>query len=186
MILVTGGTGFLGSHVVSALLEKGERVRALVRRPRPDLKARGIEVAIGDVVEAGSLDAAFRGVTRVIHLAGRVDRAPEAADELYLVHVDGARNVLRAAARAKVSRFVHVSTSGTTAVSDSPDPIKDERAPDAVEVVRAWPYYLSKIFAERLALEAASLGVRLESGERAKVPVVVVSPSLLLGPGDER
>jgi dihydroflavonol-4-reductase len=92
--------------------------------------------------------------------------------------------VLAAAARAKATRVVHVSTSGTVAVSNNPEPIADESFPYATEAVRFWPYYLSKIFAEKCALEAFEPGL-LVGTERVRVPVVVVSPSLLLGPGDD-
>lgn len=184
MILLTGGTGFLGRHTAELLLAKGEKVRVLARRRDALLSERGAEVVLGDVTDAGSLRAAFAGVESALHLAGRVERTQGAADELYRVHVDGTRNVLREAARARVARFVHLSTSGAVAVSTKPDPIKDERSGYATEIVRSFPYYLSKIFAEKVALEGFDPGVRLEDGQRVKVPVVVVQPSLLLGPGE--
>lgn len=190
MILVTGGTGFLGRHVVGMLLEQGERVKVLSRRPNAELTDRGAQVVFGDVVDKATLAPALEGVTRVIHMAGRVQRGPRDADDLYQVHVDGTVNMLNAASRVPVSRFVHVSTSGTVAVSEHPDPIPDETASYATEVVRRWPYYLSKIFAEKCALEAAEPGLlasggQAAAGSRVRVPVVVVAPSLLLGPGDD-
>jgi dihydroflavonol-4-reductase len=92
------------------------------------------------------------------------------------VHVDGTRRVLEAAKRAGIKRVVLSSTSGTIAVSKE-EKILDESAPYPMELVAGWPYYLSKIYQEKLALDlAATLGLEL----------VVVNPSLLLGPGDER
>jgi dihydroflavonol-4-reductase len=185
MILVTGGTGFLGRHTVELLLASKKRVRVLARRRDALLEGLGAEVVIGDVTDPATLPAAFAGATAAIHMAGRVERTQGAADELYQVHVDGTRNVLREAARAGIGRFVHVSTSGTRAVSERSDPIRNEESGYATEVVRAFPYYLSKIYGEKIALEAFSPGVRLEDRpERVRVPVVVVQPSLLLGPGE--
>jgi len=183
MILVTGGTGFLGRHTVELLLQAKKKVRVLARRRDALLQAKGAEVVLGDVLDVATLPAAFEGVVSVVHMAGRVERTQRAADELYQVHVDGTRNVLREAAKAKVERFVHVSTSGTRAVSTTADPIRNEDSGYATETVRAFPYYLSKIYGEKIALEAFDPGVRLGK-ERVRVPVVVVQPSLLLGPGE--
>jgi dihydroflavonol-4-reductase len=165
VILVTGATGFLGRHVVAALA--GQPVRALVRQP-----ARGLdcEQVVGDVLDPASLEAAARGARAVIHAAGLVSRDPADAGRLMRIHVDGTRNVLAAATGAE--RIVVVSSSGTTAVSDDPDRIATEESPYATELVRGWPYYLSKIFQEQIAREDPR--------------VVVMMPSLLLGPGDER
>jgi dihydroflavonol-4-reductase len=92
------------------------------------------------------------------------------------VHIDGTRRVLEAARAAGVRRVVLASTSGTIAVSREAV-VLDERAPTPTEIVGGWPYYLSKIYQEKLALDlGATLGLE----------IVVVNPSLLLGPGDER
>jgi len=172
--LVTGGTGFLGRHLVRALLEGGHEVRALVRRDALSLERAGAELVRGDVLEPATLAPALEGVDVCYHLAGAVQHRGEPT-ALYRLHVDGTRHVLAAAA-GKVDRVVHVSTSGTVAVSTDPDAVFDESAPYATEVVRRWPYYLSKIYAEKVAFEAHA---------RGDVPVVVLNPSLLLGPEDE-
>lgn len=170
--LVTGATGFLGRHLVRALVKRGHRVRALSRREAPALERDGASVVLGDVLEPATLAPALEGVEVVFHLAGQVQHkgTPTA---LYDLHVGGTRNVLEAAQAARAQRVVHVSTSGTVAVSTRADRIAREDAPYAIETVRRWPYYLSKIYAEKVALEPRD------------VPVVVVSPSLLLGPEDE-
>lgn len=174
-VLVTGATGFLGSHLIPLLLEENEPVRALVRQPAPELSARGVEVVVGDVVSGTGLDAALEGVKRVFHLAGRVSRDPDAAASLQRVHVDGTRSLAAAARRAGVERILLVSTSGTTAVSRDPDPDCDETAPVPIELIGRWPYYRSKWLQERALLADAG-----------DIEVVIVNPSLLLGPGDER
>ena len=173
--LVTGGTGFLGEHVVAELSRRGERVRALVRGTYEALGG-GVEIVRGDLL-SDDLAPAFDGCERVYHLAGLVSRDAAAGQAMMRVHVDGTRRVLEAAQAAGVGRVVVASSSGTHAVSRSATPILDEEAPWATEIVSAWPYYLSKIYQEKMALE---LGARLG------VEVVIVNPSLLLGPGDRR
>jgi dihydroflavonol-4-reductase len=178
-VLVTGGSGFLGLHLVEQLVARGERVRVLTRGGAGELPD-GVEVVVGDVtrdIEGGRpLAEALAGVSHVYHLAGFVSRDPDDGQRMMRVHVDGTRRLLEAAARAAVRRVVLASTSGTIAVSREPE-VLDERAPYPTEIVSGWPYYLSKIYQEKLALDlAATLGIEL----------VVVNPSLLLGPGDVR
>lgn len=182
--LVTGGTGFLGEHLTRALCQGGARVRVLARAPAAELTALGAESCPVDLVRAArepgaeeALVQALTGCTEVYHAAGLVSRDPERGQDMMRLHVDGTRALLQAAARAGVRRVLLVSTSGTSAVSREPAPIADESAPYAVDVCAGWPYYLSKIYEEKLALELApKLGLEL----------VVVNPSLLLGPGDRR
>ncbi len=172
--LITGGTGFLGRHVVRLLAPDA---RVLVRRESRGLARLGVEQVTGDVEDAASLAHAMRGATGVYHLAGLVSRSSADTTRMMRVHVDGTRAVLEAAAAAGVKRVVIASSSGTIAVSRDAAFVADERAPHALEVVKGWPYYLSKIYQERLALE---LGARLG------LEIVLVLPSLLLGPGDAR
>jgi dihydroflavonol-4-reductase len=174
--LVTGGTGFLGEHVARELVRRGDRVRSLARTGSPILGALGVEEIRGDVTSGTELAEAVRGVAGVFHLAGVVSRDPADAQRMMRVHVDGTRRVLEAAAAAGIGRVVVASSSGTIAVSED-DRVHDESAPYATETVSGWPYYASKIYQEKLALElGAALGLE----------VVVISPSLLLGPGDRR
>ena len=170
-VLVTGATGFLGRHLVEALCGAGHEVSALVRREALRLERAGATLFRGDVLCPETLAPAIAGAEAVIHLAGRVQHKGEPTG-LYELHVEGTRNMLAAAEEAKVGRFLHLSTSGTLAVSRE-EQVFDERAPYALEVARRWPYYLSKIYAEKVALDAHARGA---------VPVVVLSPSLLLGP----
>lgn len=176
-ILVTGGTGFLGEHVVRCLVDQGaHEVRVLARSRSPVLSELGVEVVCGDVLAGDELAGAVRGCEAVFHLAGLVSRDPDDGQRMMRLHVDGTRRVLDHAAEAGVRRVVVASTSGTVAVSDR-DEVVDERAGYATEIVSGWPYYVSKIFQEKLAFErGAELGVE----------VVCVNPSLLLGPGDRR
>lgn len=173
-VLVTGGTGFLGGHLLSLLRRRGERVRVLCRAAQPKLDGLGMEVCEGSILDPAALAKAMRGVERIYHLAGLVSRDPDAASAMYRLHVDGTRLLLEAARDAKVRRVVVASTSGTIAVSDDPDAVADEESPYPYEVVRNWPYYLSKIYQEKLALSFQG------------IEVVCINPSILFGPGDDR
>lgn len=177
-VLVTGGTGFLGRHLVELLLRRGEKVRVLTRSAAaPELSGLEVETVEGSVLKPEVVARAVKDCGVVYHCAGLVSRDPDALTRMMRLHVEGTRNVLAAAEAAKVSRVVVVSTSGTIAVSKDPEELSTEASPYRYELVREWPYYLSKIYEEKQALLLAG---------SMKTDVVVVNPSLLLGPGDSR
>jgi nucleoside-diphosphate-sugar epimerase len=143
--LVTGGSGFLGSHLIDALLARREPVRALVRRTSDiaHLKALGVELVYGDLIDPPSLRAAALGVDRVYHCAALA--ADWGSWEAFrAANVTGVRNLLQAALEAGVARFIHVST---TDVYGHPDRPVDESAPYRL---RGWPYGDTKIEGEGL------------------------------------
>ncbi len=176
-ILVTGATGFLGKHLVGQLKAAGAGpIRVLCRSASPYDSDPGVEVVRGDVASARDVDLAAEGAGYVYHLAGAVSRDPRDAEALLRTHVEGTRNVCEAALKHGAERVVAVSSSGTIAVSREPV-VHDENSGYKHEIVGKWPYYLSKIFAEKLAL-----WFHRQKG----LPVVIVNPSLLLGPGDDR
>ena len=115
-ILVTGGTGFVGSRIVHALRAEERDVRALVRRPGSGahLASIGVELATGDVTDPASLAAAAAGCTHVIHLVAILKGKP---GDFERVMTQGTRNVIAAAKGAGVERFVLMSALGTTAVT---------------------------------------------------------------------
>jgi dihydroflavonol-4-reductase len=159
--LVTGATGFLGTHLADALEAEGHDVVRFAR-------SLG-----GDVLDAASVRAAAASCAGAFHCAGPVSRRPADAELLYRVHVEGTKTVVDACATAGVKRVVLASTSGTVAVSETERlATEDDEAP--IALVGRWPYYRAKLFAERAAL--ARNGAGLE--------VVSVNPSLVLGPGD--
>jgi uncharacterized protein YbjT (DUF2867 family) len=114
MIVVTGGTGFVGGHVVHALRANEREVRALVRDRRrgSTLETWGVELAEGDVTNPESLRRALAGADTVVHLVAiRQGRR----EQFQRVMIDGTRNLLAAAKDAGVGRFVHMSALGTSA-----------------------------------------------------------------------
>ncbi len=171
-LLVTGATGFLGSTLVPLLLEAGHEVRALLRKP---FALPGCEVVRGDVLDRGSLTSALQGCEGLYHLAGLVSRDPADARKMYDLHVGGTRNLLELAEKAGVKRVVLASSSGTIGVSRTRR-VATEEDDYPIEAVGRWPYYLSKIYEEKIALLQARRGLA----------VIVLNPSLLLGPGDAR
>ncbi len=176
--LVTGSTGFLGRHLVSALREHGHDFVALARKVA-DVPA-GVSPLRGDVLDRASIERAAAGCDGVFHCAGKVSRRPEDAEELYKLHVEGTKNVLDACIAKNVRRAVVASTSGTVAVSDDPDRVSTEEDETPIGLINRWPYYRSKLFAEQAALERN--GAAMPNGESFEV--VCVNPTLLLGPGD--
>jgi dihydroflavonol-4-reductase len=177
-ILVTGSTGFLGRHLVAQLKDREPeaRLRLLYRGGSAWINDSSVEIVQGDIVSRQDVSRAAEGASEIYHLAGIVDREAKDYWRQYTTHVEGVRNVCEAIKLHGVGKAVHVSSSGTIAVG--PDPIHhDESAGFKNDIVAEWPYYLSKIYSEKLALHYA---------RHDGLPLVVVNPSLLLGPGDER
>ncbi len=175
-ILVTGATGFLGRHLTARLKQIGTeaRLRLLARGKTPWDGDPSIQIVRGDITSAEDVQRAAEGAEEIYHLAGVVSRSPAKNRFLYETHIEGTRHVCEAARKHGAKKIVVVSSSGTIAVG--PEPVShNEKEGYKVDVVGEWPYYLSKIFAEKLALRYAA---------QEQLPVVVVNPSLILGPGD--
>ncbi len=126
VILVTGAAGFVGSHVVPALVDAGHSILALVRDPDDaallvrrltPAQRSSVEARTGDVTDPGSLPAAVAGADAVVHLAA-IPRDWDGGASLRLVNTEGTRNVLAAAKGAGIRRFVHLGAMG---VADDPD-----------------------------------------------------------------
>jgi dihydroflavonol-4-reductase len=168
--LVTGANGFVGAHVVRALLKAGAVTRALVRE-RADLRAlEGLdcELVRGDLRDRAAVERAVAGCDEVYHVAADyrlwvTDPAP-----MYAANVEGTRYLLEAAARARVRRFVHTSTVGTLGIPHGG--VGHEETPVSLADM-VGHYKRSKFMAEQKALTAAREGV----------PVVIVNPSTPIG-----
>jgi dihydroflavonol-4-reductase len=173
--IVTGGAGFIGSHLVAALVARGESVR-VVERPGAEvghLPAQ-VDVATADIRDREALRAAFNGARRVYHLAANPNLWARDRSEFDAVNHQGTIHVLDAALAAGAERILHTSTESilTCARPAVAGPIADD-----VEVTPAdavGPYCLSKLRAENEAMTRA----------RAGQPIVVANPTMPVGPGD--
>jgi dihydroflavonol-4-reductase len=171
--LVTGSNGFVGCHIVRALLARGTHVRALVR-PKADRRAlEGLdcELVFGDLRDYEAVERAVRGCDHVYHVAADyrlwvMDEAP-----MYAANVQGTKNILNAALVARVGRLIHTSTVGALGIGS--DGFGREDTPVAIEAM-VGPYKRSKFMAEQEAVKAAQAGI----------PVVIVNPSTPIGPLD--
>lgn len=134
MILVTGGAGFVGSHLIRRLRKDDLAVRAVVRNPSQaqTLKELGADVVFGDISDTTSLDKAAAGCDRVIHLVGIIQETRGAT--FRSVHVDGTRNVLEAAKKAGIRHFLYQSALGTRPGAKS---VYHKTKWEAEELVRA-------------------------------------------------
>jgi dihydroflavonol-4-reductase len=176
--LITGGTGFLGSHLVRQLIEEGTKDIRVMATSIPDwLVDLGVETFEGSITNQDDAKRAVEGINEIYHLAGKVSREQRDSREMYQIHVEGTRLLCDAAKAAGVKTIVLASTSGTIAVTKDGDVVPDETYPQPLEIISRWPYYASKAYQEMAALERFSgKGLRL----------VIMNPSLLLGPGDDR
>lgn len=170
-ILVTGGTGFIGRHLCRRLTENGYSVRVLSRRSAAMGRGdAGVEIVPGDVGDRESVLRAMEGAQGVFHLASLLGAAPVDRGRFLEVNARGTENVLSAARRAGVRRFVHVSSVGVLGSIQGPPAGED--APYHPEDI----YELSKQQGEEIARRFAAEGD----------PVVIVRPTWVYGPGDRR
>jgi nucleoside-diphosphate-sugar epimerase len=165
--LVTGSTGYLGGRLVPALLDAGWAVRASGRRPRPDDLSDGVDYRSADLAGDDDLGPVVEGVTHLFHLAGASSSRSD-DEEMQRTNVVGTRNVVTAARRTGVERFVHMST---TAIYG-----EEEQLPlPVVEDVEPHP---SRAYGK------AKLGAEAEVwAARDDIPVVVLRPVSVYGPG---
>ena len=172
--LVTGATGFLGSHLVRQLLARGDDVRVLVRptsSPGP-LAGLDVDVALGDLRDAGAVRTAVRGARRIFHVAADYRLWASDPTSIYETNVLGTHHIL-SSIDSHVERVVYTSTVATIAVPRDQLPDEDTEA-SLDEMVGH--YKRSKLMAERAVREAARHGA----------PIVIVNPTTPVGPGDWR
>ncbi|MEX2030600.1 MAG: NAD-dependent epimerase/dehydratase family protein [Anaerolineales bacterium] len=170
-ILVTGGTGFTGSHLVRRLISDGHKVRVLDNQPglfHEELTHAGAEIVLGSVTDSELVENTAEGVDVIFHLAAafRVINVP---DEVYWdVNVNGTRNVFKAAVKAKVSKIIYCSTCGVH--GDVKAPPGNEAAP----IAPADYYQYTKYKGEEVAQEYISAGM----------DATIIRPAAIYGPGD--
>lgn len=174
-ILVTGGTGFVGSHVTRQLLAKGHQLRLLVRSPD---KARQYyqsfdlpmpELFKGDVTDAESVQQALGTCDALVHAAAGTPISLPAKEQLFAVNVEGTKNVIGGAVAAGLKAIVHVSS--ITAIFNTDASLVTTDAP---VVASSMPYGQSKVEAERYVRGLQEQGA----------PIAIVYPGGIIGPDD--
>ncbi len=175
-VLVTGGTGYVGSHSVAALVRAGQRVRVLARSPErvpaalEPLGVDGVETAIGDVTDPAAVERALEGCDAVLHAASVFSMDARKADEMRAVNVRGTDIVLGTAQRLGLDPIVHVSSE----LALLPPTDGEVLTPDTAVKQTRWPYCRSKADSELVARKYQELGA----------PVVSVMPAAVWGPHD--
>jgi dihydroflavonol-4-reductase len=173
-ILITGGGGFIGSHLTRLLVDRGEAVRVL---DRPDasvahLPLDCIELVRGDIRNEEAVRRAVRGCREVYHLAANPHLWALRRGHFHQVNFLGTVNVLDASLAAGVRRVLHTSTESILTRARQTGPIAEEQHVTLADAIG--PYCRSKLRAERYAFSLARQGA----------PVVVVNPTIPVGPGD--
>lgn len=170
-VLVTGASGFVGSHVVQALQAHGFAVRCLVRpTSRLDfLQPATVELARGDVMDVAALEAAVEGMDAVVHCAG-VTQA-RSRHEFFRINEGGTRNLLAACSRRKnrIAKFVHISSLAALGPSTTGCALTEEATPRPVS-----DYGESKLASQRLA-----------ESFMQELPIAILIPPAVYGPGDD-
>jgi dihydroflavonol-4-reductase len=169
-ILVTGGTGFIGSHLVEALVARGRRLRCLVRNDNDitDLIKLGVEISYGDLLDKQSLEQALKAINIVYHLAA-VGRCQDPS-VFHKVNVEGTKNLLDACLGKKLRRFIHFSSDRVIESIHDGELIDENTKCSPVS-----PYGKSKYDSELLVLEYF---------QKYKLSVVIIRPSMVYGPRD--
>ncbi len=175
-ILITGGTGFIGSRLALKCLEKGHSVKVLGRENnaaesenRKLLESNGVKITLGSVTESDKVHEVCQGIDLVYHLAAAQHEANVPDQQFWEVNVTGTRNVLEASLRARVRRFVHGSTIGV--YGSALEGTIDEQSPVKPDNI----YGATKLEGEKVVLSYQD-----------RIPVVIVRISETYGPGDRR
>jgi dihydroflavonol-4-reductase len=175
-ILVTGGTGFVGSAVIRALLAAGSGpVRALVRKgsPRGNLDGLDVSLAEGDLLDAESLAHAMQGVEALFHVAADYRLWAPDPEDIVRNNLNGTRNAMQAALHCKVKRIIYTSSVATLAPRPDGESADETRMLTPEGAIGA--YKRSKVVAERLVQKMVA--------DRG-LPAVIVNPSTPIGPRD--
>lgn len=172
-IAVTGGTGFLGGHIVRRLLDDDHAVRVLARDPRraDALRGRVEEIVVGDIADRAPLDALMAGTDAVIHLVSNFRTTTDTTAQTTRTNLEGTIQALEAAQRASVKRFVHCSTIGVHG---------DVRTTPADE---SSPYNPGDDY--QTTKKKAEDACRAQMA-RGDMEIVMVRPCSIYGPGDLR
>jgi dihydroflavonol-4-reductase len=175
--LITGGAGFLGGKLATALLEQGHELRLLVRDPKVSSRWQNqpVTVSVGDLSDPLSLERACEGMDWVFHTAGVISYNPAKAGLMQQTNVLGTQAIAKAARAQGVKRFVHTSSTAAIGVNEDPRVAMKEETPFNARKL-GLAYFDTKYDAERELLKEVELGL----------DAVIVNPGSLLGPGDTR
>ena len=170
--LVTGGTGFIGQHLVSALVARDRKVRVLDRRP-PVCAVPGVEYVSGSVLDSGLVDETLRDADEVYHLAGLPGMWLPKKSDFHAVNFQGTEVVIAAARKRGIARFLHCSTES---ILFRPASSQDDSSEHSLLPPQQMPgvYTRSKMLAEQSAAQAAAAGF----------PLVIGTPTMPIGPHD--
>jgi nucleoside-diphosphate-sugar epimerase len=170
--LVTGGTGFLGKHLVKTLRQKNHYCRCLVRKTSnaKELERLGVDLVFGDITNFGSLDGITQGIDVVYHLAAQMGKWGIPDDKFYAINVQGTMNLLEATSYSDVKQFIFCSTPGVLGKGDA-------------QALETMPYNPPYIY-EKTKCEAEKLVI--EFHRKNNLPVTIIRPDFVYGPGDLR
>ena len=176
-ILVTGGTGFLGSYIIRELRNSNYQVRAIRRSGKlpfwlSEDELRGVEWVRGDVLDLVSLEDAMEGVDAVIHAAAMVSFVKKGRKEMYQVNVDGTANVVNMAIEKNIQRFVHISSVAAVGRTGLEGEVTEEKKWE--ESSSNTHYAISKHKGEMEVWRGMAEGLN----------GVILNPSTILGYGD--
>lgn len=173
-VLVTGGKGFLGSHIVTQLAARGDRVRVFARPSTKTpflLEKTNYEFIPGDIRDSDAVEQAVRGVDYIIHVVSNFRKGGSDKQEAYAVNVEGTENVLKAAQKHGVQHLIHCSTIGVHGTVLE------------IPATETTPFNPTDLYQEtKLIGEQRVWAFHRETG----LPVTVVRPISLFGPGDTR
>lgn len=177
MILVTGGTGLVGNHLLKALLAANKSVKALYRTQHDSFlltpaEQQAIEWIPADILDVIELEAAMQNVTQVYHCAAMVSFNPHQLRQLFHINVEGTANVVNAALNAGVHKLIYVSSVAAIGRSLNGEPINESM--EWTEETNNSNYGKSKYFAELEVWRGISEGL----------PAAIVNPAIILGAGD--
>jgi dihydroflavonol-4-reductase len=171
-VIITGASGHAGANLVRALLERGDRVRALVHRQGKAIEGLDVDIKHGDVRELDSLCRAFEGVEVVYHLAARISLSMNGWDEIEGINVKGVRNVVEACLRTGVRKLVHFSSIHAFCQQPLDIPLDETRA--LVCGDGDPPYDRSKAMGE----------MEVSKGIERGLDAVIINPTAVVGPYD--
>jgi len=168
--LITGATGFIGTHLVKALVEKGRDVRCLVRETSNTKKIEACNVALfyGDLLDKQSLEEAVKGIDVIYHLAGEVFSSQK--ERYYQVNLGGLNNLLAACLKNSVRKIIHFSSSASV----GPNPDRKTPINEGTPCRPIVPYGKSKLEGE--------YSIKHFSKEHG-LPTIIIRPPVVYGPG---